>query len=46
MLLSLHELIKLQTFESEPELDKKLDLLISRTKEKEFKTFFMNVFHG
>ena len=39
MLLSLHELIKLQTFESEPELDKKLDLLISSTKEKEFKTF-------
>ena len=40
MLLSLHELIELQTFENKLELDKKLDLLISITKEEELKPDF------
>ena len=40
ILLSLHELIELQTFENQLELDKKLDLLISITQEKELKPDF------
>ena len=40
MLLSLHKLIELQTFENKLELDKKLDLLISITKEEELKSDF------